>query len=133
MFRGLSRPLGVLLLAVLAVTPVARVLCALECRAERTAHTSAPDSAEPTSHCARPAADAGLATLNLRGFPDCAGCKATFGTEQATLRVEAKGPLAGLAQAMPSPAADEVAAPAGAAAVRLPGSPPLRAPYPLRI
>ncbi|HUF81022.1 MAG TPA: hypothetical protein VMN03_07795 [Burkholderiales bacterium] len=130
MFRGLSRPLGVMLLAVLAASPVARVLCALECRAERTAHTSAPDSA---AHCAPPAVDPDLATFELRGFPNCSGCDGTVGAVQAMLRAEAKALAAGLAQALPSSAPDELAAPAGAAAVLLPGSPPLRAPYPLRI
>ena len=130
MFRGLSRPLGVLLLAVLVASPVARVLCALECRAEPTSHASAADSAE---HCARPAVDPDLATLELRGFPNCSGCDALLGAVQATLRAEAKAPVAGPAQVMPSFAPDEFVVPAGAAAVTPPGSPPLRAPYPLRI
>lgn len=128
MFRGLSRPLAVVLLAVLAATPVVRALCALECRAERTAYASAP-----AEHCARPTVDSDLLTFELRGSADCPGCDASARAVQASLRAEAKAPVAALAHTMPAATPDELAATAGAAAVPLPGSPPLRAPYPLRI
>lgn len=130
------RPLGVVLLAVLTAAPLVRTLCAWECGPAETATIASVPSEH--GHCAQapevPADAPDAETAVLVSVAGCERCDILDDVLRATVRSMAT-PLAP-ASTVPvrSWTADALhtsaviaAAPARAA------SPPLRAPYPLRI
>lgn len=132
MFRGVSRPLGLVLLAVLAVAPVVRTLCAWDCGASPVASEAAA-VAEHGPHCAQPAGSAEAESPGLMSGGDCDRCDVLGATLRATVRTE----IASLATPLPaapwSGSRHDLKSSDLALASTRAASPPLQAPYPLRI
>jgi hypothetical protein len=131
MFRGLSRPLGVVLLAVLAAAPVVRTLCGWEC-GPSPAPRGAVATPEQGGHCAQTADHVEAGAAGLMSVSGCGGCD-LGGTLRATVRTE----TAALATSLLAPAwaapGHALRSPDPARGSTRAASPPLRAPYPLRI
>jgi hypothetical protein len=130
MFRSLLRPLGFVLLAVLATAPAARALCVWEC-APAARETAIP-ATERAGHCAQPAGD-DVETAALVSLDACDSCDRVGETPRATARPDSTT-IVTLAPSPTSttPARDPLAAQLVSASAHA-TSPPLCSPYPLRI
>jgi hypothetical protein len=129
MFRDSMRPLGIVVLAVLATAPVVRTLCVWACEA-----TTAPAVAagEHAGHCTPPSEAGNGDGAGLASLAGCESCDVLGEALRATVRSEHS-----LTVGLPAPelAVAHAASPSSQPAT-LPAhapSPPLRAPYPLRI
>jgi hypothetical protein len=132
MAGSLSRPFGIVLLAVLAAAPVVRTLCAWECAAPAASEAAAP-AAEHAGHCAQPAGSAGSETAGLVSLGGCERCDAGDVTLRATVRTQTPSPIILLASPFPATLDEDPRASDFVSAAARATSPPLRAPYPLRI
>ncbi len=122
-----------MLLAVLVAAPVVRTLCAWDCGPSSPAARGAAASPDQAGHCAHPAGSAESESARLDAVDGCDRCEALGETVRATVRTESTS----LATALPAPARsgpghDLTSSDLAPASTRA-ASPPLRAPYPLRI
>jgi hypothetical protein len=132
MVGGLSRPLGIVLLAILAAVPLVRTLCAWDCAAPAASETVSP-AGEHAGHCAQPTGGADSEIPGLASVGGCDNCDLIGEALRATVRAES----ASLTLPLPAPAwlapGLQLASSDAAVASTRAASPPLRATYPLRI
>jgi hypothetical protein len=124
------RPLGIVVLAILTTAPVVRTLCVWACEAPMAPAVAAGEHA---GHCTPPP-DAGSG--DGPGLASLAGCESCDAFGEALLRATVRSEHS-LTMGLPAPAlavAHAASRPSQPVTISPHGpSPPLRAPYPLRI